>query len=154
MKNLNLNNDSYKVLIQDFKQWLDVLGYAETTVYKLPIHLQEFFNYLENHGYNNLNTITTQTVLNYYKYLKSRPNQRRSGGLSKGYLNKHQQTLFKFREYLKAHHHKGINIHLKREEKNSRDTLSVLTQEEIKQLLRLQTIVIQTIKYVIEIKPF
>ena len=94
MKNINLNNHSYKVLLQDFRQWLDILGYAETTVYNLPIHLREFFNYLECHGHSNINTITTQTVLDYYEYLKERPNQRREGGISKGHLNKHQQTLF------------------------------------------------------------
>jgi integrase/recombinase XerD len=134
MKKLNLHNPSYKVLLQDFKQWLDILGYAKTTVYNLPNHLKEFFYYLECHGHIGINTITTQTVTDYYKHLQERPNQRRSGGLSKGYLNKHQQTLFKFREYLKHHNHKGINIHLKHEASNTRDTLSVLSQSEIKQL--------------------
>lgn len=134
MKQLKLQNHSYKVLLQDFKQWLDILGYAETTVYNLPNHLKEFFNYLESIHINQLVHIQTHHVTNYYKYLTERPNQRRGGGLSKGYLNKHQQTLFKFREYLKHHNHKGINIHLKHEQKNSRETLSVLNQLEIKQL--------------------
>ena len=40
MKKLNLKNASYKVIVQDFKQWLDILGFAETTVYNLPIHLK------------------------------------------------------------------------------------------------------------------
>ena len=134
MKKLNLQNHSYKVLLQDFKQWLDVLGYAESTVYNLPNHLQEFFKYLENLNINELNYIQTSHVTNYYKTLQERPNQRRSGGLSNGYLNKHQQALFKFREYLKAHNHKGINVHLKQETGNARDGLNVLTQLEIKQL--------------------
>lgn len=134
MKNLNLTNHSYKVLMQDFKQWLDILGYAETTVYRLPIHLQEFFSYLESININELNHIQTGHVTDYYKHLKSRPNQRREGGISKGHLNKHQQALYKFREYLKQHNHKGINIHLKREERKEKDSLNVLTQEEIKLL--------------------
>jgi integrase/recombinase XerD len=136
MKNLTLNNHSYKVLLQDFKQWLDILGYAKTTVYNLPNHLKEFFNYLECHGHSELKTITTQTVTDYYKHLTERPNQRKNGGLSNGYLNKHQQTLFKFREYLKEHNHKGINIHLKHEPGNARDTLSVLSQTEIKAIFK------------------
>ena len=134
MKKLPITDRSYKALLIDFKQWLDVLGYAETTVYNLPIHLREFFNYLECHGCNNLNTLTTQTVLDYYQYLKERPNQRRAGAISKGHLNKHQQALYKFREYLKQHNHKGISIHLKYEEKQEKDSLNVLTQEEVKQL--------------------
>jgi len=136
MKNLIIKNHSYKVIIQDFKQWLDVLGYAESTVYNLPIHLQEFFNYLESKNINQLNHIQTNHVTDYYNYLKERPNQKRTGALSKGHLNKHQQALYKFREYLKQHNHKGINIHLKREEQNSKETLSVLNQKEIKQLFK------------------
>ena len=93
MKKLNLKNASYKVIVQDFKQWLDILGFAETTVYNLPIHLKEFFNYLECHGHSDINTITTQTVTEYYKHLKERPNQRKNGALSNGTLNKHQQAL-------------------------------------------------------------
>jgi len=134
MKNLSIKNHSYKVLLQEFKQWLDILGYAETTVYNLPNHLREFFNYLENKNINHINNITTQIVTDYYNHLKERPNQRRTGALSKGHLNKHQQALYKFREYLKQHNHKGINIHLKHEEKNEKDTLSVLNQDEIKEL--------------------
>ena len=136
MKKLNLKNTSYKVIVQDFKQWLDVLGFAETTVYNLPIHLKEFFNYLESHGHSDINTITTQTVTDYYNYLKERPNQRKNGGLSNGSLNKHQQALFKFREYLKQHNHKGINIHLKLERGNQRSSLNVLNLQEIKQLFK------------------
>ena len=136
MKTLQLNNESYKVLLKDFKSWLDILGFAETTIYNLPNHLKEFFNYLENNNINQINHITTQTIKEYYSYLKTRENQTREGALSKAYLNKHQQALFKFNEYLKQHNHKGINIHLKREEQNQRDSLQILTQEEIKQLFK------------------
>lgn len=134
MKKLPIKDHSYRELLKDFKQWLDILGYAETTVYNLPNHLREFFNYLETQNIYQVNHIQTEHVTDYYDYLKTRPNARRSGGLSKGHLNKHQQALFKFREYLKAHNHKGINIHLKHEEKNSKDSLNVLSQLEIKQL--------------------
>lgn len=134
MKQLRIKNHSYKELLAAFKAWMDILGYAESTVYNLPIHLREFFHYLESKNINHLAHIQTHHVTDYYGYLKERPNQKREGGLSKGHLNKHQQALFKFREYLKQHGHQGINIHLKREEKNDRDSLNVLTQEETKEL--------------------
>uniref|UniRef100_UPI004048CDB8 tyrosine-type recombinase/integrase n=1 Tax=Flavobacterium sp. TaxID=239 RepID=UPI004048CDB8 len=136
MKNLVLENESYKELLIAFKAWLDILGFAETTIYNLPNHLKEFFNYLENENINQINNITTQTIKDYYNYLKTRENQAREGGLSKAYLNKHQQALFKFNDYLKQHNHKGINIHLKREEQTGSDSLQILTQDEIKQLFK------------------
>lgn len=136
MKHLNLVNKSYREIIESFTNWLDILGYAPVTVYNLPNHLKEFFNYLESRNIQTINQIDTSHVTDYYEYLKERPNHTREGSLSNNYLNKHQQTLLKFREYLKEHNHKGINIHLKREEQNHRDSMHILTQEEIKALFK------------------
>ncbi|MBF6653861.1 recombinase XerD [Flavobacterium columnare] len=136
MKNLILENESYREIIKDFKNWLDILGYADTTLYNLPNHLKEFLHYLENENINKINLINVQTIKDYYNYLKTRDNQTRDGGLSKAYLNKHIQALFKFNDYLKEHNAKPLPIHLKREEYSQRDSLQVLTQEEIKQLFK------------------
>lgn len=136
MKKLKLQNESFKLLVANFKEWLDILGYAESTVYYLPNHLQEFFYYLERHGINNIDYITSQTVKNYYKYLQQRANERQSGALSKSYLNKHQQALKKFKEYLQNHNHKGISIHLKSETNPTEEKLNILTQAEIKELFK------------------
>ena len=48
MKNLMLYNESYKILLKDFANWLDILGFADSTQKSLPNHLREFFYYLEN----------------------------------------------------------------------------------------------------------
>lgn len=136
MKKLKLNNPSYKLFVANYKEWLDILGYAESTVYYLPNHLQEFFYYLEQHHIKNINNITTKTVKNYYNHLQERASETRNGGLSKSYLNKHQQALKKFKEYLQNHNHKGINIHLKTEQHPTEEKLNILTQSEIKQLFR------------------
>ncbi|HEX8577835.1 MAG TPA: tyrosine-type recombinase/integrase [Flavobacterium sp.] len=136
MKHLTLKNQSYIALLESFTQWLDVLGYAPSTVYYTPIQLKEFFYYLEGKNIQTINEIHATHITAYYEYLKERPKQRKPGGLSDAYLNKHQQALLKFREYLKEHNHKGINIHLRREEQNHRDSLDILTQEEIKALFK------------------
>jgi integrase/recombinase XerD len=136
MKKLKLHNESFKLLVANYKEWLDILGYAESTVYYLPNHLQEFFYYLEQNHIKNINHITTKTVKDYYNYLQQRANERQSGSLSKSYLNKHQQALKKFKEYLQNHNHKGINIHLKSEKQPTEEKLNILTQSEIKQLFR------------------
>ena len=136
MKKLKLNNESFKLLVTNYKEWLDILGYAESTVYQLPNHLQEFFYYLECHGHSDINRITTQTVKDYYNKLKERANERQSGALSKSYLNKHQQALKKFKNYLQSHNHKGINIHLKSEKQPTEEKLNILTQSEVKELFK------------------
>lgn len=154
MKHLKLQSEHYKVLVKSYKQWLDILGYAESTVYNLPNHLQEFFYFLEQGGalrnhpvddfseraslprrpITNINDITAEHVKEYYSYLQERNNERRNGALSKSYLNKHQQALKKFKEYLQNHNHKGIHLHLKYETNPTEEKLNILTQEEIKEL--------------------
>ncbi|MCH2197110.1 tyrosine-type recombinase/integrase [Kordia sp.] len=137
MKKLKLQNKGYKLLVANYKEWLDILGYAESTVYQLPNHLQEFFYYAECHGHHNLQKLTTQTVKDYYKELQQRSNDRQDGGLSKSYLNKHQQALKKFSEYLKQHNvQTRFNVHLKNEVNPTEEKLNIATQSEIQQLFK------------------
>jgi len=136
MKKLKLQNEVFKLFVTNFKDWLDILGYAESTVYQLPIHLQEFFYYLEQQQIKTINQITPKTIKDYYNILKERANERRNGALSKSYLNKHQQALKKFKEYLKNHNYKGFNVHLKNESHPTEERLNILTQSEIKALFK------------------
>lgn len=90
--------------------------------------------YLEQHNITDIDQIMTSTVKGYYQELQQRANQRRDGGLSNAYLNKHQQALKKFKEYLQKHGHKGIAIHLKSENNPTQEKTNILTQAEIKEL--------------------
>ena len=136
MKKLKLHNESFKLLVTNYKDWLDILGYAESTVYQLPNHLQEFFYYAEQKQIKTLTEITPKTIKEYYNQLKERANQTRHGALSKSYLNKHQQALKKFKEYLQNHNYKDFNIHLKSETNPTEEKLNILTQSEAKQLFK------------------
>jgi len=136
MKKLKLQNDVFKLFVSNYKEWLDILGYAESTVYQLPIHLQEFFYYIEQQHINTLTAITPKTIKAYYKDLTERANERTSGALSKSYLNKHQQALKKFKEYLQNNNYKSFNVHLKSETNPTEEKLNILTQSEVKQLFK------------------
>ncbi|WP_158211947.1 tyrosine-type recombinase/integrase [Robiginitalea sediminis] len=137
MKKLRLQNESYRVLVSSFRDWLDVLGYAESTVYYLPNHLQEFFYAMEQAGITGIGQITSKTIRAYYEQLQQRANERRAGALSKAYLNKHQQALKKFREYLRQHGvQSALQVHLKAERDPGQARSHVLTQAEIKRLFK------------------
>jgi len=109
MKKLLLKSPSFIYLEQSFKEWLDVLGYAPSTIYQLPVMLREFFHYLEQKGFSQISQIDTPIIVTYYKQLSQRTNQRtpaRSGtgggrGLSNNYLNGHLLALDKLFEYLR-----------------------------------------------------
>ena len=101
MKKLLLKNTSYQYLERSFKEWLDVQGYAESTVYGLPIYVRELLYYLETLGVHQIQLLKPKHIKRHYQKLSNRSNQRQGGGLSNSYLNKHIQAIRKFTEYLR-----------------------------------------------------
>jgi integrase/recombinase XerD len=144
MKSLALSNASFRYLEQSFKEWLDILGYAPSTVYYAPLHVRELLHYLENKGikeikqldskHNSLRQDFGSLVKAHYERLKERSNARRDGGLSNNHLNKHIQAIRKFADYLRQVGRLELAaVPLKNEEANT-EKIIVLTQEEIQQL--------------------
>ena len=137
MKQLPLESESYQYLERSFKEWLDVLGYAASTVRSLPVHVREFFHYLEKAGKDRIQEMESKDFIKYYQQLKSRKNQRRGGGLSNGYLNKHRQALLKFMEYLRVSGKYELPILSLRSESNHGNIPHYLSQEEVQELYRV-----------------
>jgi integrase/recombinase XerD len=135
VKNLNLENASFRYIEQSFREWLDILGYSEVTVYNLPNMVRELLHYMEEQRLNNIKDLTVQTIEAYYQKLKERSNQRKNGALSNGHLNKHIQALRKFTEYLRTVGRVQIGIpRLENEEASHKTTW--LTTEEIQDLFK------------------
>lgn len=137
MKNLPLKTDAYQYVEKAFREWLDILGYAPSTVYNLPNHIREFFYYLEQRGVINIQNLTTSMIKEYYQQLKHRSNQRQAGALSNSYLNKHLQALYKFMDYLRQSGRIELAyLNLKREELTDRN-IQPLTIAEIQELYKV-----------------
>lgn len=135
MKKSALKNPSYKAILIDFKDWLDVLGFSEGMRKNYPHHLCEFFYWLEQHNINQIDYIQKEHLKNYYNYLKQRPNKSRNGALSASSLNHHQQALHKFRDYLTKHHATPFKMYIRRE-KVEDEKLKYCTTEEVKALFK------------------
>ncbi|GGX36140.1 hypothetical protein [Aquimarina muelleri] len=101
MKKLILKNESYQYVEKSFREWLDILGYAPSTVYKLPNHIRELFYYLEQNNIDHITQLDNQIIKEHYEQIKLRGNQKQGGALSNGSLNKHLQALYKFTDYLR-----------------------------------------------------
>ena len=135
MKKLQLQNKSFSYIETAFKNWLDTLGYNKTTVYNLPIHIREFLYYLESENIENLKDLHPIHIINYYNRLKQRTNNRLNGGsLSNSYLNKHQQAIKLFCNYLRQSGRLTIAYPDLNTEKKEENKIEVLTQKEIKSL--------------------
>jgi len=133
VKNLTLDNASYRYLEKSFKDWLDVQGYAQSTVYNLPNHIREFLYYIEKEGVLQIKQLDTKHFKSYYQHLQERSNQRRGGGLSNGHLNKHIQALRKFTEYLRKVGRMELP-ELPLHNESSSQRLVYLTEEEVRKL--------------------
>lgn len=133
MLKLQLKTPAYEYMETAFKEWLEVLGYCDMTVYNMPHMAREFLHYLENYQVTDINRLQQKHIKNYYDHISRRANQRRGGALSSNYINKHLQAVAKLLEYL---HHKGlhvpsIGIEL---ERLHRPEVTVLTTDEVKEL--------------------
>jgi integrase/recombinase XerD len=136
MKKLHVTSPQYKYILQSFKEWLDILGFAQSTVYAMPILIQEFLFFLEVQGKNQIKEIDNKTIKEFYRSLKSRENSRFGGGLANGTLNKHLQALQKFSDYLRQSGRLQIpKLYLQSEEDNH-EIKHIITQEEITQIYK------------------
>lgn len=75
------------------------------SVYNLPHIVREFLHYQETKGITEIHALQHSHIKAYHDHISQRSHQRRGGGLSANYLNKHLQAIEKFLEYL---HHRGI----------------------------------------------
>lgn len=135
MKSLPITSPAFRYIEKSFGEWLDVLGYAQHTVYSMPVYVRALLHYAEQQGKIQVQHITPELVKEYYyNYLKNRTNRMYGGALSNGHLNKHLQAFNKFFDYLRQSGKQTLpclNISM---EENDRGTPAVLTEMEIKQL--------------------
>ncbi|MEQ9168887.1 MAG: tyrosine-type recombinase/integrase [Fulvivirga sp.] len=101
MKKLTLQTPAFRYLEKSYGEWLDVLGYAPSTVRSFPNYIREFLHYMEEKGYTQINQIDIPLIKTYYKTLSQRANQRQGGGLSNNYLNTHLNAIDRLLEYLR-----------------------------------------------------
>lgn len=136
MKKLSLNNAAFEYLEKGFREWLDILGYSEMSVYNMPHIIREFLHELEKQNLKQIKDLNQSHIRNYYGYINNRSNQRRGGALSDNYLNKHLQAIEKFLEYLSHKGGKDVPTIGIRQEKLNRAAVTVLTTEEIRLLFK------------------
>jgi len=136
MKKLPITNPHFEYLERSFKEWLDILGYSSHGLYMLPILVRELLHYLEQQGLHHTNQLEVGYIRDYYAQLKTRANQRKGGGLSNNYLNKHLQALYKFSEYLRKSGRLALPALGLDWEPDDSEEITVLTPEEIRLLYK------------------
>lgn len=138
MKSLPVYSPVFIYLEQSFKEWLDILGYSQATVYGLPHIVRGFFHYLEQRGKMQVRDIDLKQMHGYYHdVVRQRSNTRsKEAGLSSSYLNKHIQALNLFCDYMRQSGRLSLGKLKIQTEESTKETTPVLTEEEIRQLYR------------------
>jgi len=147
MKKLILKNESFQYIEKSFREWLDILGYAESTVYNLPNHIRELLYYLEQNNINSITQLDNQIIKDHYNNVKLRSNDRKGGALSNGSLNKHLQALYKFTEYLRQSGRMLLPKLTIDWETDDTKHIETLTIKEIQQLYKATRLYPKNIKY-------
>jgi integrase/recombinase XerD len=122
-------------LPKSFEKWLKTLGYAESTVYLSVRYVNDFFFYLKSLDITNLEQIQPTVINSYYKYLQTRPQKIKTGGLSNNYITSNINALKRFTKYLQETGRPSFEIPIKTKPDKETDKI-ILTHKEIKALYK------------------
>ena len=134
MKQLELKTLHFRISEKSYADRLKTLGYSESSVYNLPLHIREFLHFTENKGITNINEITSEHINDWVNYLKNRKNQRRPGGISPAHINKHISALNNFARYLKETETGDIPANTAYLREKEERKINVLTVKETEKL--------------------
>lgn len=124
-----------KTLNQEFTNWLQTLGFANSTVKSFPVYTKELIDYLQQNKTSKVQEITTEQIHTFFFYWKNRRNKTRGGGLSQNHINKGVTAIQNFVRFLNEAKNMNLEIQLERGHVNQQ-LPSVLTRHEIKELYR------------------
>lgn len=135
MKNLPLHIYVYRELELDYKEWLALLGYAENTVYNMPLYVHEFFHWLENEEIKKVEEITAQHVHDFIFHLKQRPHAMHGGKISNAHINKYHQALVLLSQFVRQTNRGNFTVETERLQQ-TRSIPDILTTAEVHELYK------------------
>src|SRR5690242_5622213 len=133
MKNLLLKNYAYKELELDFKEWLSLLGYADNTIYNMPLYMHEFFHWLEQQAVTQVEEITANHVHDFLLQMKKRPHAVHGGKLSTAHINKYHQALVLLSQFVRQTDRGSFTVETTRLPEQ-RHVPDIITTAEMKEL--------------------
>jgi len=133
MKSLTITSQHYNYLLQSYKEYLQVTGYAEMTWQSWPVHVREFLHYIESRNIQHITAIQTNHINDFIQHIKQRKNKSKDGGLSSSSINKIINAVNVFAKFLNSTGSYFFELTAQRAE-NDISERSILTIAEIKQL--------------------
>lgn len=102
MKQLPVKSAEFTRTLRGFRGWLRALGYADASCQGIPNLAREWLWWLEQRTVTTLTNITPLHLQEFFEYLNQRPNLRRGGGLAAGTIRNYEQALKLLAHYLRV----------------------------------------------------
>jgi integrase/recombinase XerD len=118
-------------LNNEFKKWLQTLGFADSSVKSFPLYSNEFVLFLIDKGIQTPKEITTELIKVYFFQWKNRKNKRTGGGLSENHISKGATVLNNFIKFLNTTGRCSISYKIERQMVTYK-VPTVLTIDEIR----------------------
>lgn len=135
MKSLELKKETHQRLEAAFKEWLSLTGYAESTVYGMPLYIREFLHWLEAEELS-IEKLTPDDLYRYFFHLERRGKKVKTGALSVNYLLKHLGAIKRFSHYLRVTEQETFEVDLTLPE-HKRKMPQILTRAEINEIYEI-----------------
>jgi integrase/recombinase XerD len=135
MKSLPLSSEHYQYLEKSYQQYLQVLGYASTTVGRWPICIRELLYFLEQQNIVHIAQLETCHLNDFVTYLRRRNTKKRgaAGALSTSSVNYILNAVNIFIKYLNSTGKYLVESIADREKATVAERI-ILTIDQIKQL--------------------
>ncbi len=122
-----------KELNQEFKKWLQTLGFADSSVKSFPLYSKELIQFLLDQGIEQPGQITAGSIEGFLFQWKTRRNKRTGAGLSENHISKGITVLNNFVKFLNMTGRSSFELKLEREKVHYK-TPAVLSLSEIQAL--------------------
>jgi integrase/recombinase XerD len=120
--------------VQDFRQWMERLGYSHDTIKSYARQLETFIRYVQSQRIKSISEIDQQLIEKFNAFLHQCKHRTQTRGLSSSYISSHINVVKQFSRYLQRIGEEPIihgTITIESEIETPR---SILTQDEIKAL--------------------
>ena len=102
MKHLPVNSSAFQNVLCRYDNFIRAKGYKQGKNRMLQSCVQEFLFFLETLDIRSINDVKSQHIMAYQTYIRERPNQRLSGGLSESMIRHHIFSLRLLFDFLLA----------------------------------------------------
>ena len=134
MLSLQIKSPQYNYLLKSYREYLQILGYANPTVQSWPVHVREFLHYIETKGITNILSIETSHINNFIHHIKQRTNRRNKGtALSSSSINKIINAVNVFIKFLNSTGKYIVESTAQRAEESISERI-ILSVAEVKEL--------------------